>query len=56
MEIEFKKEGKDKPYLLREKGPYIRINEADVVMNRLQLDKIYSSKKQDTSTIREGFA
>lgn len=40
------KEGKEKPYILREKGPYVRIDEKDVIMARFDLDKIYQQRHQ----------
>lgn len=41
------KEGSEKPYILKEKGPYIRIDERDLVMSRLDLDRIYQQKYQN---------
>ena len=38
------KEGKDKPYMLREKGPYIRANGTDRIANRFELDEFYRQR------------
>jgi len=38
-------EGKDKPYFVREKGPYIRANATDRVATRHELDEIYSYRQ-----------
>jgi len=38
-------EGKDKPYFVREKGPYIRANATDRVATRYEMDEIYSYKQ-----------
>lgn len=45
-------EGNNKPYLV-DGTAYIRINEDDEPMGRAELDKIYSSKKQEISTREE---
>lgn len=37
-------EGKDKPYLLRDKGSYIRANATDRIANRYEMDEIYRQK------------
>lgn len=40
------KEGTDKPYLVRNKSPYVRVHEDDIPMSRVELDKIYAERKQ----------
>lgn len=42
-------EGKDKPYFVRDRGPYVRANGTDRIMTRYELDEIYRGKY---STIR----
>ena len=37
-------EGHDKPYMLREKGPYIRANGTDRIATRFELDEFYHSR------------
>jgi len=37
-------EGKDKPYVLRDKGVYVRRGSTDRIANRYELDEIYKSK------------
>jgi|GEM_PF-2686306 len=46
------KEGNEKPYILREKGPYIRIDEKDVIMSRFDLDRIYQQRHQSNQIPR----
>jgi len=38
-------EGKDKPYTVREKGPYVRANATDRVATRYELDEFYQAKQ-----------
>jgi len=38
-------EGKDKPYFLRDKGPYIRANATDRIATRYEIDEIYRQKQ-----------
>jgi len=38
-------EGKDKPYTVREKGPYVRANATDRVATRYELDEFYRAKQ-----------
>jgi hypothetical protein len=52
LEVEGKKivwigvaEGQDKPYLLKDKGPLIRVGSSDRSMTREELDQIYNKKK-----------
>lgn len=42
------KEGKDKPFLVRTKSAYYRSGDADLTMNRIELDKIYANKSQNS--------
>jgi hypothetical protein len=37
-------EGKDKPYMLRERGAYIRVNGTDRIATRFELDEFYRQK------------
>ncbi|MHB8545152.1 MAG: AlbA family DNA-binding domain-containing protein [Nitrosotalea sp.] len=46
------KEGNEKPYMLKEKGPYVRIDEKDIVMSRFDLDKIYQQRHQNNQFSR----
>jgi predicted HTH transcriptional regulator len=43
------KEGKNKPYLLKDKCPYIRVGSTDRCMTREELDDIYRRKSQETT-------
>ncbi|MCH7674253.1 ATP-binding protein [candidate division KSB1 bacterium] len=45
------KEGKDKPYIIRNKSGYVRVDDHDIPMKRPDLDRIYRDKYQDRSTI-----
>jgi hypothetical protein len=38
-------EGKDKPYTVRDKGPYVRANATDRVATRYELDEFYRAKQ-----------
>jgi hypothetical protein len=38
-------EGKDKPYTVRDKGPYVRANASDRVATRYELDEFYREKQ-----------
>ena len=38
-------EGKDKPYFVRDKGPYIRANATDRIATRYEIDEIYRPKQ-----------
>lgn len=38
-------EGKDKPYFVRERGPYIRANATDRIATRYEMDEIYRQKQ-----------
>lgn len=38
-------EGKDKPYFVREKGPYIRVHATNRIMTRQEIDEIQKSKQ-----------
>jgi len=38
-------EGKDKPYFVRDKGPYIRANATDRIATRYETDEIYRQKQ-----------
>lgn len=38
-------EGEDKPYIVRDKGPYIRANATDRIATRYELDEIYRQKQ-----------
>lgn len=38
-------EGKDKPYFVRERGPYIRAHATNRVMTRQEMDEIYKKKQ-----------
>jgi hypothetical protein len=42
-------EGKNKPYLLKDKCPYIRVGSTDRCMTREELDDIYKRKSQETT-------
>ncbi len=42
------KEGKDKPYILREKGPYIRANGTDRTATRFELDQFYGKNARSS--------
>ena len=42
-------EGKDKPYVLRDKGAYIRANGTDRIATRFELDEFYRRKATGTS-------
>jgi len=42
------KEGKDKPFLVRTKAAYYRSGDTDLAMNRIELDKIYANKSQNS--------
>ncbi|MGC8812716.1 MAG: helix-turn-helix domain-containing protein [Candidatus Aenigmatarchaeota archaeon] len=44
------KEGEDKPYVVKGKGPYIRVGSSDRIMTRIELDQIYNTKGK-TSTL-----
>ena len=38
-------EGRDKPYFVRERGPYIRANATDRIATRYEMDEIYRQKQ-----------
>ena len=38
-------EGRDKPYFVREKGPYIRAHATNRIMTRQKMDEIYKQKQ-----------
>jgi len=38
-------EGKDKPYFVKDKGPYVRANATDRIATRHEMDEIYNKKK-----------
>ena len=38
-------EGRDKPYTLRDKGPYIRAGATDKITTRYELDEFYAQKR-----------
>ena len=38
-------EGEDKPYLVRDRGPYVRANATDRLANRYEIDEIYRQKQ-----------
>lgn len=40
------KEGKDKPYLVKNKSPYTRVDDRDIAMSRHELDRIYAENEQ----------
>ena len=40
------KEGKDKPYLVKNKSAYIRVDDRDIAMSRHDLDRIYAESQQ----------
>lgn len=40
------KEGKDKPYLVKNKSAYIRVDDRDISMSRHDLDRIYAENQQ----------
>jgi len=40
------KEGKDKPYLVKNKSAYIRVEDRDIAMSRHDLDRIYAENQQ----------
>jgi len=46
------KEGKDKPYLVKGKSGYVRVDERDISISRIELDEIYLEKKPN-SQVRE---
>jgi hypothetical protein len=41
-------EGNDKPYIVKGKSAYVRVDEHDIPMTRLEFDKIYSEKHSHT--------
>ena len=43
-------EGKDKPYTIRDKEPYIRAGATDRIVTRYELDEFYTQKR-----IRSGY-
>jgi len=45
-------EGEDKPYFVRDRGPYVRANGTDRIMSRYELDEIYREKYSEQSTLR----
>ncbi|MCL5949457.1 MAG: ATP-binding protein [Candidatus Bathyarchaeota archaeon] len=45
-------EGKDKPYMLRERGAYIRANGTDRIATRFELDEFYRLKSSGGSGLR----
>jgi len=38
-------EGRDKPYFVRERGPYVRANATDRIATRYEMDEIYGKKQ-----------
>ena len=38
-------EGKNKPYFVKDQGPYIRIGSTDKRMNRSEFDELYQSRR-----------
>lgn len=38
-------EGRDKPYFVRERGPYIRAHATNRIMTRQEMDEIYEQKQ-----------
>lgn len=45
------KEGKDKPYLVKNKSSYIRVDDRDIAMSRHELDRIYAENQQKQGTV-----
>jgi len=44
-------EGEDKPYFVKERGPFIRVGSSDRVMTRSELDQIYGKKGKQSTVI-----
>jgi ATP-dependent DNA helicase RecG len=45
-------EGEDKPYFVKERGPFIRVGSSDRVMTRFELDQIYGKKGKQSTVIQ----